>query len=150
MDKSPPLKNDNQKENINLKISKSLKIINQNGNKNPLKFQKNSRAFINFSNKYLFNKRSKSSKVLKVSQGSQSSIDINLGKNNVENTNKLKVKQNLNFDNYFQKQIEYLKFLEKKSLSLRANFIVNNIQENRGGKQELRASYIIKNIKVIH
>ena len=78
---------------------------------------------------------------MKVSQGSQSTIDFNLGKNNLDNTNKLKIKQNRNFNNRYQKQIEYLKFLEKKSLSLRANFIVNNIQENRGGKQELRASY---------
>jgi len=141
MDNSPSSQNDKQKENINHNLSKSLRIINQNRNNNPLKIQKNSRAFINASNKYLLKKRSKSSKVMKVSQGSQSTIDINLGKNNVDNKNELKVKQNLNFDNYYQKQIEYLKFLEKKSLSLRANFIVNNIQENRGGKQELRASY---------
>lgn len=36
---------------------------------------------------------------------------------------------------------EYLKFLEKKSLSLRANFIMNNIQNCRGRKQELRLLY---------
>lgn len=141
MNDSTIFNNDFKKENINFNLSKSLKIFNQNRNNNPLKIQKNGRAFVNFSNKYLFNKRSKSSKVMKVSQGSQSTIDFNLGKNNLDNTNKLKIKQNRNFNNRYQKQIEYLKFLEKKSLSLRANFIVNNIQENRGGKQELRASY---------
>ena len=36
---------------------------------------------------------------------------------------------------------EYLRFLEKKSLALRANYIMNNIQDNRGGKQDLRALY---------
>ena len=36
---------------------------------------------------------------------------------------------------------EYLRFLEKKCLALRANFIMNNIQNSRGGKQELRALY---------
>ena len=36
---------------------------------------------------------------------------------------------------------EYLRFLEKKSLALRANYIMNNIQDNRGGKQELRILY---------
>ena len=36
---------------------------------------------------------------------------------------------------------DYLKFLEKKSLALRANYIMNNIQDNRGGKQEVRSLY---------
>lgn len=45
---------------------------------------------------------------------------------------------------YFKKQTtkqDYLRFLEKKSLALRANFIMNNIQNSRGGKQEIRALY---------
>ena len=36
---------------------------------------------------------------------------------------------------------EYLRFLEKKSLALRANFIMNNLQDCRGRKQELRLLY---------
>lgn len=141
LDNSPIYKNVKQKGNINHNLSKSFKIINQNRNNNSLKIHKNRRAFINSANKYLFNKRSKSCKVMKISQGSQSSIDIDLGKYNMDNTNRLKVKQKSIFNNYYYKQIEYLKFLEKKCLSLRANFIVNNIQENRGGKHELRSSY---------
>ena len=50
-----------------------------------------------------------------------------------------KIKESL-----FKKEIirkEYLKFLEKKSLSLRANYIMNNIQDCRGRKQELRSLY---------
>ena len=39
------------------------------------------------------------------------------------------------------KRQEYLRFLEKKSLALRANYIMNNIQDSRGGKQELRSLY---------
>lgn len=36
---------------------------------------------------------------------------------------------------------QYLKFVESKSLTLRANIIFNRIQNNRGGKQEIRSSY---------
>lgn len=36
---------------------------------------------------------------------------------------------------------KYLKFLENKSFILRANYIMNNIQETRGDKQKLRSSY---------
>jgi len=141
LDNSPFYKSQNRKENINQNIWKSFRIINPNKNKYPLKIQKNSRSFINSSNKYLINKRPNSSRVMKISQGSQSTIDVDLDRYKRNNPNKLKLKQKLNFENLYYRQIEYLKFLEKKSLSLRANFIVNNIQEKRGGKQELRASY---------
>ena len=140
LDNSPFYKSQNRKEN-NQNIWKSFRIINPNKNNYPLKIQKNSRSFINSSNKYLINKRPNSSRVMKISQGSQSTIDVDLDRYKRNNPNKLKLKQKLNFENLYYRQIEYLKFLEKKSLSLRANFIVNNIQEKRGGKQELRASY---------
>ena len=141
LDNSPFFKSQNRKENINLNILKSFRIINPIKNNYPLKIQKNSRSFINSSNKYLINKRPNSSRVMKISQGSQSTIDMDLDRYKRNNLNKLKIKQRLKFEDLYYRQIEYLKFLEKKSLSLRANFIVNNIQEKRGGKQELRASY---------
>ena len=77
---------------------------------------------------------------MKVSRSVQSTIDTNLNKYKINILkNKLNPKRILS--NLSYKKIEYLKFLEKKSLALRANFIVNNIQESRGGKQELRALY---------
>lgn len=36
---------------------------------------------------------------------------------------------------------QYLKFVESKNLTLRANIIFNRIQNTRGGKQELRSNY---------
>ena len=50
-------------------------------------------------------------------------------------------KKNKTFFKKQNKKQEYLRFLEKKYLALRANFIMNNIQETRGSKQELRALY---------
>ena len=43
----------------------------------------------------------------------------------------------------YEKNIKekYLFFLQNQSLFLRANYIMNNIQESRGGKQNLRSSY---------
>ena len=83
-------------------------------------------------------------KNLKVNKSIQSSIDIDLRKHKINNDDYIMnndLKRNLSATNIFFKKNEYLKFLEKKSLALRANIIVNNIQDNRGGKQELRRSY---------
>lgn len=131
--------------------SKHYKKINQNKNKN--KFSHNIRnnnlssfltikraeSSINFFNKNNINENSTTNKNKKVNKSIQSSIDdILLEK--YRNKNK-KIKLKINKTNIHFQKIEYLKFLEKKSLALRANIIVNNIQEKRGGKQELRASY---------
>lgn len=141
MDISPTFKYIKQKENNNDNLIKSFRIISQSRNNHSLKNYKNDRLFNNFSNRIFINKRPKSNQIMKVNQGSQSSIDIDTRKYKSNNSNK-KIKQKLSSKKYYYfKKLEYLKFLEKKSLSLRANFIVNNIQDNRGGKQELRASY---------
>ena len=50
MNDSTIFNNDFKKENINFNLSKSLKILNQNRNNNPLKIQKNGRAFVNLLN----------------------------------------------------------------------------------------------------
>ena len=81
---------------------------------------------------------------LKVNKSIQSSIDIELRTHKSNNDDYIMnndLKRNLSATNIFFKKNEYLKFLEKKSLALRANIIVNNIQDNRGGKQDLRRSY---------
>ena len=141
MDISPTFKYIKQQENNNGNLIKSFRIISQSRNNHSLKNYKNDRLFNNSSNRIFINKRPKSTQIMKVNQGSQSSIDIDTRKYKSNNSNK-KIKQKLSSKKYYYfKKLEYLKFLEKKSLSLRANFIVNNIQENRGGKQELRASY---------
>ena len=141
MDISPTFKYIKQQENNNDNLIKSFRIISQSRNNHSLKNYKNDRLFNNSSNRIFINKRPKSTQIMKVNQGSQSSIDIDTRKYKSNNSNK-KIKQKLSSKKYYYfKKLEYLKFLEKKSLSLRANFIVNNIQENRGGKQELRASY---------
>ena len=141
MDISPTFKYIKQQENNNGNLIKSFRIISQSRNNHSLKNYKNDRLFNNFSNRIFINKRPKSTQIMKVNQGSQSSIDIDIRKYKSNNSNK-KIKQKLSSKKYYYfKKLEYLKFLEKKSLSLRANFIVNNIQDNRGGKQELRASY---------
>ena len=141
MDISPTFKYIKQQENNNDNLIKSFRIISQSRNNHSLKNYKNDRLFNNFSNRIFINKRPKSNQIMKVNQGSQSSIDIDTRKYKSNNSNK-KIKQKLSSKKYYYfKKLEYLKFLEKKSLSLRANFIVNNIQDNRGGKQELRASY---------
>ena len=141
MDISPTFKYIKQQENNNGNLIKSFRIISQSRNNHSLKNYKNDRLFNNSSNRIFINKRPKSTQIMKVNQGSQSSIDIDIRKYKSNNSNK-KIKQKLSSKKYYYfKKLEYLKFLEKKSLSLRANFIVNNIQDNRGGKQELRASY---------
>ena len=141
MDISPTFKYIKQQENNNGNLIKSFRIISQSRNNHSLKNYKNDRLFNNSSNRIFINKRPKSTQIMKVNQGSQSSIDIDTRKYKSNNSNK-KIKQKLSSKKYYYfKKLEYLKFLEKKSLSLRANFIVNNIQDNRGGKQELRASY---------
>ena len=123
----------------NTNISNILKYSNQN--------QHNCRFLVirkfptlKDRNKSIFNKSEIIHKRMKVSRSVQSTIDTNLNKYKINILkNKLNPKRILS--NLSYKKIEYLKFLEKKSLALRANFIVNNIQESRGGKQELRALY---------
>jgi len=78
----------------------------------------------------------------KANKSVQSTIDIGIRRKNKSSDDKnKKIKPKLNVTNLYFRQIEYLKFLEKKSLALRANYIVNNIHDARGGKQELRALY---------
>ena len=82
-------------------------------------------------------------KHMKENKSVQSSIDIDLRRKrdkDIYYRNK-SLKSSLSSTNILFKRKEYLKFLEKKSLSLRANIIVNNIQDSRGGKQELRSTY---------
>lgn len=62
-----------------------------------------------------------------------------------DKTNRLNIFRKINKSKIFKRSSsskqEYLKFLERKSLSLRANFIMNNKQNTRGGKQNIRARY---------
>lgn len=51
------------------------------------------------------------------------------------------IKINKNYLSKKSQKEEYIRFLEKKSLSLRANIIMNNIHDSRGRKQELRSLY---------
>ena len=124
-------------------------IINpfQNLNKNRKNFSflviKNSNQKINNPKKITANNGTIMNN-LKVNKSIQSSIDIELRTHKSNNDDYIMnndLKRNLSATNIFFKKNEYLKFLEKKSLALRANIIVNNIQDNRGGKQDLRRSY---------
>ena len=89
-------------------------------------------------------------------KSSQSSFNViykkikrNYGNENLMNRNDRKLDEDnnkflkINKTYFKQKSLkqQYLRFLEKKSLALRANFIMNNIQDSRGGKQELRYLY---------
>ena len=118
---------DQNRDNFNLSflvIKKAPTYFNK-----PRKIMVNSGTFMDTNNK--------------VNRSIQSSLDIGFRNNKLKNIiyrNK-SLKSNKSETNIHFKKAEYLKFLEKKSLALRANIIVNNIQESRGGKQELRSSY---------
>ena len=130
-------------KNLSFIIIKKAKGYNNNLNKS-IQFQ-NYNININNPRKTMVNSGTDAimSKNMKINKGIQSSIDIGLRKNRINDDfiRNRDLKTNLSATNIFLKKKEYLKFLEKKSLALRANIIVNNIQENRGGKQELRKSY---------
>ena len=69
----------------------------------------------------------------------------NININNINQRNGVNIFRKINERKIFKRSSsskqEYLRFLEKKSLALRANFIMNNIQSSRGGKQDIRALY---------
>jgi len=129
---------------INNDIIKSFKNLNKNQKNISFLVIKNSYPKFNKPKKIMVNSGTIMDKNLKVNKSIQSSIDIDLRKHKINNDDYIMnndLKRNLSATNIFFKKKEYLKFLEKKSLALRANIIVNNIQDNRGGKQELRRSY---------
>ena len=129
---------------INNDIIRSFKNLNQNQKNISFLVIKNANQKFNNPKKIMVNSGTIMDKNLKVNKSIQSSIDIDLRKHKINNDDYIMnndLKRNLSATNIFFKKKEYLKFLEKKSLALRANIIVNNIQDNRGGKQELRRSY---------
>ena len=129
---------------INNDIIRSFKNLNQNQKNISFLVIKNANPKFNNPKKIMVNSGTIMDKNLKVNKSIQSSIDIDLRKHKINNDDYIMnndLKRNLSATNIFFKKKEYLKFLEKKSLALRANIIVNNIQDNRGGKQELRRSY---------
>ena len=124
---------DSKNKNVKYKTIKS--ISNSNLEKSSKSIQSNLRgSFINKSAKFI-----------------KSNSDINFDNKNVHNINNLnesnrvnifrKINQRKIFKRSSSSKQEYLRFLEKKSLALRANFIMNNIQSSRGGKQDIRALY---------
>jgi hypothetical protein len=124
---------DSKNKNVKYKTIKS--ISNSNLGKSCKSIQSNLRgSFINKSAKFI-----------------KSNSDINFDNKNVHNINNLnennrvnifrKINQRKIFKRSSSSKQEYLRFLEKKSLALRANFIMNNIQSSRGGKQNIRALY---------
>ena len=129
---------------INNDIIRSFKNLNKNQKNISFLVIKNANLKFNKPKKIMVNSGTIMDKNLKVNKSIQSSIDIDLRKHKINNDDYAMnndLKRNLSATNIFFKKNEYLKFLEKKSLALRANIIVNNIQDNRGGKQELRRSY---------
>jgi hypothetical protein len=124
---------DSRNKNVKYKTIKS--ISNSNLGKSCKSIQSNLRgSFINKSAKFI-----------------KSNSDINFDYKNVHNINNInesnrvnifrKINQRKIFKRSSSSKQEYLRFLEKKSLALRANFIMNNIQSSRGGKQDIRALY---------
>jgi hypothetical protein len=125
---------DSKNKNVKYKTIKS--ISNSNLEKSCKSIQSNlGGSFINKSEKFKKN-----------------NSDINFEYkiiNNINNINQSNNKVNIfrkinkrkTFKRSSSSKQEYLRFLEKKSLALRANFIMNNIQSSRGGKQDIRALY---------
>jgi hypothetical protein len=111
--------------NITDKSFKSIKSINS------VKSIKNNKSIESFLKENIF-KKIKDNSHLKNIYRNEKKID--------ENEKKFMNINRTHFRKKSPKQ-EYLRFLEKKSLALRANYIMNNIQDNRGGKQELRSLY---------
>ena len=137
-------KNDFKKEKqVNEDILDSFRKSSHK-NKN-LSFQEHKKAQVNIndSRKFLIKSHSVINKNNNINRNNKSSNDIASRKliNNSYFIHNKCLKPNLSATNIMFKKKEYLKFLEKKSLDLRANIIVNNIQENRGGKQEIRQLY---------
>ena len=132
------------KENQNKEgILNSFKKINHINKNLSLLINKKSQANVKLSRKSNFNNHSVINRNKKLNRSTQSSNDIGSRKliNNSYFIHNKSLQPNLSASNIFFKKKEYLKFLEKKSLDLRANIIVNNIQQNRGGKQEIRQMY---------
>ena len=133
-----------KKLNMNNKnhIFNSTKKFNQNRNTTSFLIIRKTLTNFNNSGKMMVNNSTNMNKNIKANKSVQSTIDIDIRRKNKSSDDKnKKIKPKLNITNLYFRQIEYLKFLEKKSLALRANYIVNNIHDARGGKQELRALY---------
>ena len=124
---------DSRNKNVKYKTIKS--ISNSNLEKSSKSIQSNLRgSFINKSEKF-----------------KKSNSDINFDYKNISNisniyqSNRVNIFRKINQRKIFKRSSsskqEYLRFLEKKSLALRANFIMNNIQSSRGGKQDIRSLY---------
>ena len=124
---------DSRNKNVKYKTIKS--ISNSNLEKSSKSIQSNLRgSFINKSEKF-----------------KKSNSDINFDYKNINNINNIyqsnrvnifrKINKRKTFKRSTSSKQEYLRFLEKKSLALRANFIMNNIQSSRGGKQDIRSLY---------
>ena len=124
---------DSRNKNVKYKTIKS--ISNSNLEKSSKSIQSNLRgSFINKSEKF-----------------KKSNSDINFDYKNISNISNIYQSNRVNIFRKINKRKtikrsssskqEYLRFLEKKSLALRANFIMNNIQSSRGGKQNIRALY---------
>ena len=124
---------DSRNKNVKYKTIKS--ISNSNLEKSSKSIQSNLRgSFINKSEKF-----------------KKSNSDINFDYKNINNINNIyqsnrvnifrKINKRKTFKRSTSSKQQYLRFLEKKSLALRANFIMNNIQSSRGGKQNIRALY---------
>ena len=124
---------DSRNKNIKYKTIKS--ISNSNLEKSCKSIQSNLKgSFINKSEKF-----------------KKSNSDINFDYKNISNISNIYQSNRVNIFRKINKRKtikrsssskqEYLRFLEKKSLALRANFIMNNIQSSRGGKQDIRALY---------
>jgi len=153
---SQPLKSNNNTDKNILPISSRRDSRNKNviyktiksiSNSNLEKSSKSIQS--NFKESYI----NKSAKIRK------NNSDINFYYKNINNINNINDNINNNTNksnivNIFRKvskrkilkrssssKQDYLRFLEKKSLALRANFIMNNIQSSRGGKQDIRALY---------
>ena len=129
------------KRNNDNTIFNSTKKFNQNRKNTSFLIIRKTLTNFNNSSKMIVNNSTNMNKSIKAHKSVQSMIDIDIRRRYKSNDNiSKKIKRKLNISN-LQRQIEYLKFLEKKFLALRANYIVNNIQDARGGKQKLRALY---------
>jgi hypothetical protein len=127
-------------------------ITKNNNHHNILLLKRNSESCKSMNNSNIYDKgssKSINSRTIKSNKNIQSTIKKKKSEQFMNrNINKIDIYKNEHFikinKTYFKKQNrkeDYLKFLEKKSLALRANFIMNNIQDSRGGKQQLRALY---------
>ena len=145
-------KNNQFKYNFFNSLNENYNITKINNHHNILLLKRNSESCKSMNNSNIYDKGSTKSIYIRTTK-SNKNIQSSIKKKKSEqfmnrNTNKIDIYKNEHFmkinKTYFKKQNrkeDYLKFLEKKSLALRANFIMNNIQDSRGGKQQLRALY---------